>query len=219
MYLYCWGCTSSVEDVPLLLRMYLYCWGCTSSVENVPLLLRMHLCCWGCTSIVESVQVQCFFTAAWTIRNIRDVEPRTATSTFTQLPSSVEDVPLVDFMYLVFTRMPGESYRRWLRSSLLYLCDVIRALINSLVCWYPAPVGGGVYSVHDSAARDACGLLRSIVCCCWCIVPNESPVHDVLYRTKDCKYTVFIIFDRTELGFNALQPWRLYRGDVLNRPR
>ena len=32
-----------------------------------------------------------------------------------------EDVPLVEFMYLVFTRMPGESYRRWLR-SLLYLC-------------------------------------------------------------------------------------------------
>ena len=31
-------------------------------------------------------------------------------------------------MYLVFTRMPGESYRRWLRSLLLYLCDVFRAL-------------------------------------------------------------------------------------------
>ena len=27
----------------------------------------------------------------------------------------VEDVPLVEFMYLVFTRMPGESYRRRLR--------------------------------------------------------------------------------------------------------
>ena len=62
---------------------------------------------------------------------------------------------------------------------------------------------GGVYSVHDYAARDACGLLRSIVCCCWSIVPNESPVDDVLYRTKDYKYIVFIIFDRTELGFNA----------------
>ena len=24
---------------------------------------------------------------------------------------SFEDVPLVEFMYLVFTRMPGESYR------------------------------------------------------------------------------------------------------------
>ena len=46
----------------------------------------------------------------------------------------LEDVPLVEFMYLVFTRMPGVSYRRRLR-SLLCFCDVFRALINSLVCW------------------------------------------------------------------------------------
>ena len=32
-----------------------------------------------------------------------------------------EDVPLVEFMYLVFIRMPGESYRRRLSSLLLYL--------------------------------------------------------------------------------------------------
>ena len=31
--------------------------------------------------------------------------------------------------------MPGESYRRRLR-SFLCLCDVFRALINSLVCWF-----------------------------------------------------------------------------------
>ena len=46
-----------------------------------------------------------------------------------------EDVPLVEFMYLVFTHMPGESYRRRLR-SLLYLCYVFRALIISLVCGF-----------------------------------------------------------------------------------
>ena len=34
---------------------------------------------------------------------------------------NTEDVPLVEFMYLVFTCMPGESYRTRLR-SLLYLC-------------------------------------------------------------------------------------------------
>ena len=33
-----------------------------------------------------------------------------------------EDVPLVEFVYLVFSRMPGESYRRGLGSLLLYLC-------------------------------------------------------------------------------------------------
>ena len=47
-----------------------------------------------------------------------------------------EDVPLVEFMCLVFTRMPGESYRRRLGSLLLYLCYVFWALINSHVCWY-----------------------------------------------------------------------------------
>ena len=45
-----------------------------------------------------------------------------------------EDVPLVEFVYLVFTRMPCESYRRQLRSLLLCLCDIFRTLITSLVC-------------------------------------------------------------------------------------
>ena len=72
-------------------------------------------------------------------------------------------VPLVEFMCLVFTRMylwwslcavyllvctssgvyvpctPGERYRRLLRILLLCLCDVFRALINSLVCWEAGP--------------------------------------------------------------------------------
>ena len=39
---------------------------------------------------------------------------------------------LVEFMYLVFTRMRGESYRRRLKSLLLCLCDVFQALITSL---------------------------------------------------------------------------------------
>ena len=39
-------------------------------------------------------------------------------------------------MYLAFTRLPGESYRRRLRSLLLYLCYVFRALINSLACGF-----------------------------------------------------------------------------------
>ena len=47
---------------------------------------------------------------------------------------AVEDVTLVEFMYLTFTRMPHEGYRRRLRSLLLYLYYVFRALINSFVC-------------------------------------------------------------------------------------
>ena len=49
------------------------------------------------------------------------------------LPFS-EDVPLVEFMFLVFIRMPGESYRERLMSLLLFLCDGFGVLINSLVC-------------------------------------------------------------------------------------
>ena len=40
---------------------------------------------------------------------------------------------MVEFMCRVFTRMPGERYRRRLRSLCLYLCYVFRGLINSLV--------------------------------------------------------------------------------------
>ena len=42
-----------------------------------------------------------------------------------------DDVPLVGFVCFLFTRMPGDSYRRRLW-SLLCSCDVRRALINSL---------------------------------------------------------------------------------------
>ena len=49
----------------------------------------------------------------------------------------LEDIPLVEFMYLVFIRMPGENHRRRLRSLLLCLCWVFRAPINSLVCCVP----------------------------------------------------------------------------------
>ena len=37
--------------------------------------------------------------------------------------------PVVEFMYFVFTRMPGESYRSRLRSLLSCLCDVFRAFV------------------------------------------------------------------------------------------
>ena len=41
---------------------------------------------------------------------------------------TVEDVPLVELMYLVFTRMPGESYRRRLTFLFLLLCSLSGAL-------------------------------------------------------------------------------------------
>jgi len=47
----------------------------------------------------------------------------------------LEDVSLVEFRYLVFTCMSGESYNKRLRSLLLSLCDGFRALFNNtLMC-------------------------------------------------------------------------------------
>ena len=51
----------------------------------------------------------------------------------TNLKMPFEDVPLVELTYFVFTRMPGDSYRRRLGSLLLCLCDVFRAVITPLV--------------------------------------------------------------------------------------
>ena len=53
----------------------------------------------------------------------------------------VGGIPLVEFMDLVFSCMPGESYHRRLGSLLLYLCHVFRVLINSLVYWFCTFVG------------------------------------------------------------------------------
>ena len=55
----------------------------------------------------------------------------------------LEDVPLVEFMYLVFAHTPGESYCRQLRSWLLCLYDVFHfeALINSLIFLFCAGAG------------------------------------------------------------------------------
>ena len=49
-----------------------------------------------------------------------EVLPLTSPTPYRQAKAAhTEDVPLVEFMYLVFTRMPGESYRTRLRSLLL----------------------------------------------------------------------------------------------------
>ena len=65
------------------------------------------------------------------------------------------------------TRMPGESYRRRLRSLLLYLCYVLRALINSLVfhlrLWrIPA------------ACRNSTKSSHHLECICQCTVANTG---------------------------------------------
>ena len=57
-------------------------------------------------------------------------------------------------MYPVFTRMPDESYRRLLRSLLLYLCYVFRSLINSLEFLWPSwSISGWCGTRLSTAAR------------------------------------------------------------------
>ena len=58
-------------------------------------------------------------------------------------------------MYLAFTRMPGETYRRRLRTLLLYLCYVFGALITSLVCWLcTSALGLVLFQISVSAVTN-----------------------------------------------------------------
>ena len=83
---------------------------------------------------------------------------------FTRMPGETEDVPLVEFMYLVFTRMPGESYSRRLR-SLLCSCHVFHTLINSLVCWFCTGALGLVLfqnvNIHKSTFQQNVSVRKS----------------------------------------------------------
>ena len=61
-----------------------------------------------------------------------------------------DDLPLLDVTYPVFTRLPGESYRRRLRPLLLCLCDIFWVLINSCACWLLVASGSAVQKMFSS---------------------------------------------------------------------
>ena len=63
------------------------------------------------------------------------------------------DLRLVEFIYLVFTHMSGESYRRRLWSLLLCLYDVFHTLINSLVSWVNGLICEAVWSSGKESLR------------------------------------------------------------------
>ena len=89
---------------------------------------REHVkCCFTSTETVGLLRIGAqdghldFHTAP----ELRYMSARSPPEVHTQMgPQNSEDVPLVEFVYLVFTRMPGEGYSRRLRSLLLYLCYV-----------------------------------------------------------------------------------------------
>ena len=77
------------------------------------------------------------------------------------------------FMYLVFTCMPGDSYRRRLGSLLSYLRYVFRALITSLVCCF-CLVLNKAYSYpgirnstnNNKYRKHKSDLIMSVLLCC-----------------------------------------------------
>ena len=98
--------------------------------------------------------------------------------------------------HIVFTRMQGESYRRRL-GSLLCLCDVFRALINSPVYWlcmsalglvFPilSPVGVGLRFVHtfrraafgaewaEHSNKLQTNMAATVVTWCWTIPRSDK---------------------------------------------
>ena len=67
-------------------------------------------------------------------------------------------------MYLVFTRMPGESYWRWLRSLLLCSSYVFWALINSLVCWFcMRALGLGLFQISVTQLKSSLTSARRMM--------------------------------------------------------
>ena len=98
-----------------------------------------------------------------------------------------EDVPLVVFLYLVFTRMPGESYRRRLGSLLLCLCYVFPELINretrvshsqSPHCENPSPWRTVTLTVTAlSTLYKACNVYKLVMLNPRQFNPNSWPLH------------------------------------------
>ena len=96
-------------------------------------------------------------------------------ATLAPTSSCHDDVPPVEFMYLLFTCMPGESYRMWLWSLLLYLCQAfwIWVLINCLVCWFVLSVLSHVQQMDRVLAKTA-----EYIHCVW---DWDWEVHQILW--------------------------------------
>ena len=83
-------------------------------------------------------------------------------------------------MYLVFTHMPGESYCRQLKSLLMCLCDVFRALINSHVYYHWGKIKSASQHQDDNWQASCQSYLEgSAECPHWrftdtCIVRSAS---------------------------------------------
>ena len=80
---------------------------------------------------------------------------------------------LVEFMYLVFTRMPGDSYCRRLRSLLWSLSDIFQALVTFLVCSSCSHASQCVIGRTENRARKSTALKQIVALglLCWSVLP------------------------------------------------
>ena len=85
----------------------------------------------GASFYEDVVAVECCFTSTKTVGLLGTGAQDGHLDFHTAPEFCYEDVPLVEFVYLVFTRMSSESYRSRLRSLWSCLCDVFQVLMNS----------------------------------------------------------------------------------------
>ena len=128
MYRWCCLCTSgevyvplvkSLQDVPLV--EFMYCWWS-----------YYRMCLWGSLCTAAGIMRGCISGGVY-VPLVGSIRGCSSGGVYVPLTELSEDIHLVGEMYLVFTRMPGESYRGRLRS--LFAVFVFWALINSIECW------------------------------------------------------------------------------------
>ena len=115
-------------------------------------------------------------------------------------------------MYLVFTRMPGESYRRQLSSCPCCLCDVFLAIMNSLRCSFSASTMGLVlFSKIVRTDGTQCGY-------CLLTVHNAHTVRAVekhfAFTSRQTDSVDHVLFDVTPVHHlqctSAAEPFRVF---------
>ena len=101
-------------------------------------------------------------------------QPATAASHSRACPQTLEDMqqplhplPVAQVLHIanqadIITHMPGECYRRQIRSLLLYLCYMFWALINSLMRWF-----WHNYNTNDNKNNKTKLLITSIHKACF----------------------------------------------------
>ena len=135
------------------------------------------------------------------------------------------NVPLVEFMSFVFICMLGESYRRRIRSLLMYLCYGVWALINSLVRWAQCCVQTeirrerfllSVVFIQTEICRER--FLLSVVFIQTEICRERFLLSVVFIQTEICRerFLLSVVFIQTEIWRERFQPESCLKSRVVS---